>query len=86
MIDMKSPRLVSLYGVKDGNINYVCSCGRLASAPIREYNRQTRCHVCTDANDRLIRSGNTVTAREAYELFLALLDNGLYSFVNKLSN
>jgi len=86
MIDIKSPRLVNLYGVKNGNINYVCSCGRLASAPLREYNRQTRCHVCTEANDRLLRFGKVVSPRQKKELFIALLENGLYTFVNNISN
>ena len=86
MIDIKSPRLVTLYGVKDGNINYVCSCGRLASAPLKEYNRQTRCHVCTEANSRLTRFDKLVTSKDKKELFIALLNNGLYTFVNNISN
>lgn len=81
MINIKKPRIVNLYGVKDGSLLYVCSCGRLASEPLRTFNKFTRCPVCTKANNALSKKVEEVDIKN---LFMVMLKNGLYSYVSLL--
>jgi hypothetical protein len=84
MINLKKPKLVKLYGVKDGNILYVCTCGRLAQCPIINFNKTVRCEVCNGINNAFIATGRMVTHKDAKNLFDMMLRNGLYDFVSLL--
>jgi len=85
MINYKMPKLVKLYAVKDGNIQYVCSCSRLASIPIKDFNKNSRCLLCTKANDALPDT-SIITESQSKELFIALINNGLYEFINRIES
>ena len=84
MINIKKPRIVNLYGVKDGSLLYVCSCGRLASEPLKSFNKFTRCPVCTKANKELREKKTSVEEVDIKNLFMVMLKNGLYSYVSLL--
>ena len=86
MINLKKPKLVKLYEVKDGNLLYVCTCGRLAQIAIRQFNKYARCSVCMGVNDRLLSTGRLVTTEDKHNLFDKMLRNGLYSFVSEIGN
>ena len=84
MINIKKPRVVNLYGVKDGSLLYVCSCGRLASEPLKSFNKFTRCPVCTKANKELVKRDIVVEEGDLKNLFMVMLKNGLYTYVSLL--
>jgi purine-nucleoside phosphorylase len=86
VINLKKPRLVRLYGVKDGNLLYVCTCGRLAQEPIKTFNKFVRCSVCTAVNDNLISNDKYVSDEDRKNLFDKMLRNGLYNFVSSISS
>jgi hypothetical protein len=84
MINPKIPRVVSLHSVSNGKLNFVCSCGRIGSSKIKEFNRLTRCSMCELANARLINSGKYIDNTQIKELFTVIYKNGLYDFLNNL--
>jgi hypothetical protein len=85
VINLKKPRLVKLYGVKEGNLLYVCTCGRLAQEPIKTFNKYVRCSVCTTVNNRLISNHKHISNDDKKNLFDKMLRNGLYDFVSSIS-
>ncbi len=84
MINIKKPKLIRLYEVKDGNLLYVCTCGRLAQIPLRKFNKFVRCNVCTEVNERLLAEGRVVSEEDKFNLFDKMLRNGLYDFVSSI--
>ena len=80
MINFKMPKLISIYKVSKGKIWYVCSCGKLASMKLVEYNKHLRCKSCTVANSAL-----QVEPVDNAPLFEKFYDNGLLDHVEAIS-
>jgi hypothetical protein len=85
VINLKKPKLVRLYGVKEGNLMYVCTCGRLAQVPIKSFNKFVRCSVCTEVNNNLVSADKFTSDDDKMNLFDKMLRNGLYDFVSSIS-
>jgi len=84
VINIKKPKLVRLYAVKNGDLLYVCTCGRLTQIPLKSFNKFVRCSVCTDVNAQLLVEGVSVSEEDKFNLFDKMLRNGLYDFVSSI--
>ena len=82
MLNFKMPKLISIYKVSKGKIWYVCSCGKLASMKLVEYNRHLRCKSCTVANDAL--KFLPVAEQNSEPLFDKFYNNGLLEHVEAI--
>ena len=80
MINFKMPKLISIYKVSKGKIWYVCSCGKLASMKLVEYNKHLRCKSCTIADSVLL-----VEPVDNTPLFEKFYSNGLRDHVEAIS-
>lgn len=85
MVSVKNPHMVKLYGVKNGVLQYACSCGRLATEPMKKFNKYTRCAVCQEADKKLHNKGEFITVEEEKKLFSVMLKNGLYNYVSNIA-
>jgi len=84
MVNHIFPKTINLVHVKNGELVFVCSCGRVDSTRLKEFNKKTRCQICTKANAKLIAENKVVNKFQIYELFDTMKQNGLYNFVNKI--
>ena len=82
MINIKKPRVVKMYQVENGHILFVCSCGRLASNKIIEFNKLSRCSKCIEVEENMnenIKLDHDVYRQE--QLFNKIWDSGLSEFI-----
>ena len=88
MINFKVPKLITIYKVSKGKMWYVCSCGRLASARITDYNKKIRCKHCTALNELLLHrlDFSEISDLERKELFDKFYQNGLLDYAEDVQN
>lgn len=83
MIDFSKPRMTKIYQVKKGRVFFVCSCGKLSSVTLKEYNRKCRCKDCETYNtlltSRLYHLG--LDREDLAELFNIVYENGLSDYL-----